>query len=327
MSTLIVTTQGAYVRKHGGQVVVTHKDEVVTAMPEAMLEALMLVGAVQVSTQAVTELLDRGIPLIYLSRGGQFRGLLVPGWAKHARRRLAHYACAIDAGFARETARSLVAAKIRSSVMTLEKWRRNDWGEVGEALAAVRVAGGALARCRDVAGIRAVEAQAAKAHFSGLAGCLPPAFPWRGRSRRPPRDPINALLSFGYMMLVGLGVGAVHAAGLDPDLGFLHGPEYGRPGLALDLVEPLRAPFADHAALLAVRSGLVGPEEFTEGEETGCRLSPEALRRYAGFLHRRLDPGATGGAMTALEALAGDIREAVEAHRAPVWGAMVREAA
>jgi hypothetical protein len=129
------------------------------------------------------------------------------------------------------------------------------------------------------------------------------------------------------MMLVGLAVGAVHAAGLDPDLGFLHGPEYGRPGLALDLVEPLRAPFADHVALLAVRSGLVGAGEFTDGAETGCRLAPEALRRYAGFLHGRLDPGAAGGAMAALEGLAGDFREAVEAHRAPVWGVAIREAA
>ena len=328
MSTLFITTQGAYLRKQGGRFLVTQKEKTLLSMPEAMVSSVMLLGYVQVSTQAVTELLDQGIPLLYLSRSGMFRGILQPGYPKNVERRLAQYECSVEPGMALETARTIVAAKMEGSLATLRKWQRNGWGSLRDPIASIVACRRDLSSCDTLVGVRGKEAQAAKLHFAALATSLPAGFYWPGRNRQPPRDPVNALLSFTYMIVLGHLVAAIYAAGMDPFVGFLHQLDYGRPSFALDLLEPLRGPWCDHPVMLALQSETITPADFETTSRDGCRLSASALPRFVKYLQGHLRPEEETGIRRPIAALLSAMQQAVQEHRAPDWsGVLEREAA
>ncbi|HMO50092.1 MAG TPA: CRISPR-associated endonuclease Cas1 [Kiritimatiellia bacterium] len=327
MSTLFITTQGAYLRKRAGQFVVTNKDQELTVLPEAMLECVVLLGAVQVSTQAMTALLDQGVPLLYLSRSGHFRGMLQPGFPKNVERRLIQYECASNPEFSTTAAKCLVKAKMDASLFTLSKWRRNDWGDTSSALDGIRSCRDRLTDAERMEAVLAVEAQAAKYHFGGLAAALPPGFRWEGRNRQPPRDPVNALLSLSYMLVVGFAVAAAYAGGLDPFVGFLHQLEYGRPSFALDLLEPLRAAWCDHAVVKALQAEELRPEDFETTAADGCRLTTEGFKRYIHLFRNQTDPDNPSGINRTLQAYVRDFQQAMKDRRPPVWTEAMQEAA
>lgn len=327
MSTLFITTQGAYLRKRAGQFVVTNRDQELTSIPEAMLECVVLLGAAQVSTQAMTALLDQGIPLIYLARSGHFRGLLQPGLPRNVERRLVQYECSHDPSFSIPAARALVSAKINGSAFTLRRWKKYGWGNSAQALAGLVSCRSRLEACVRLEEVLAVEAQAAKLHFSGLAEALPPGFRWEGRNRQPPRDPVNALLSLSYMLVVGFAAAAAYAGGLDPFVGFLHQLEYGRPSFALDLLEPLRAAWCDHAVIKALQAEELGPEDFETTTADGCRLTTNGFNRYIHLFQKQNDPDNPDGINRALQAYVRDFQQAMKERRAPVWSEDLSEAA
>ncbi len=320
MSVIYVTTQGAYVKKRAGRVVVCRGEEELASVPESAVDAVVLFGHVQVTTQTVHLLLSQGTPLVYLSRGGSFRGILQPGMPKNPFVRLAQYEASLDAEFACEMARQLVDSKLAAQELVLRKWKRNEWMEDEDVLCGLSDHREDLLRAHDVPSIMGVEAAAARAYFEGLARALPPGFVWNGRNRRPPRDPVNALLSLSYMLLVGQAVSACHAAGLDPFIGFLHALDYGRPSLALDLIEPLRAPYADHLVIRLLQGDHFTPDDFTLSEEEGCRLNPESFRVFIDHF----DAFASGRGneeplRNRLQALARMVSGAVRERRPAAW--------
>lgn len=328
MSTLFITQQGGYLRNVGGRFVVTHKDEEILALPEAMVECVVLLGMVQVSTQAATHLLDMGVPLLYLSRSGKFRGMLQPGYPKNVERRLAQYECSIDPVFVRDAARAVVTAKIETSICVLRKWERNGWLPADLPARALRQCIRRLPECTDLAALRTAEAQAAKIHFHVLANSLPPGFTWEGRNRRPPRDPVNALLSLSYMLALGFAVSAAYAGGLDPHIGFLHGLEYGRPSFALDVLEPLRAEWCDHTVMRVLQAEELGPEDFEETKADGCRLTREGLNLFIRRFQERAAPEQEGrGIRSVTQRLVRETQEAIRGHRTLAWSAALREEA
>lgn len=282
MSTLYIGTQGSVLRSNAGRFVVSKGEAVLQEIPEAALDAVMLLGYVQVTTQAAHHLMERGVPLLYLSRTGIFRGMLQPGFPKNVFRRMAQYDASLHPDFALEIARAMVLSKIRSEAATHRKWARNGWIEDDDASDWSRMMDAAMAADSHEA-LLGAEAAAAAFYFDAFGGCVPPPFWWDGRNRFPPRDPVNALLSLTYMLAVGEAVSVCYATGLDPFVGFLHALDYGRPSLALDLIEPLRAPVCDHLVMRALQRESFSPDDFELQTESGCRLHPDALRRYLAF--------------------------------------------
>jgi CRISPR-associated protein Cas1 len=279
MSVIYVTTQGACLRCQAGRYVVTHRDREISAVPEAAVEGVVLMGHVQVSTRAVQALLEAGVPLLYMTLHGRFRGMLQPGCPKNAFVRIAQYDASLDADFALGMARQFIKAKFQGQIDTLHKWRRNGWlldGDPTDDLLELRRTLDDRVTLTDLVGLEAV---AARTYFQGLGSALPPPFAWQGRHRRPPTDPVNALLSLTYMMVVGETVSACYTAALDPLIGFLHQLDYGRPSLALDILEPLRACYCDHLVMRLLQAETLSSEDFTITDE-GCRLSPEGFREY-----------------------------------------------
>ncbi len=289
-------------------------------MPEAMVECVVLLGMVQVTTQAATKLLDSGIPLLYLSRAGRFRGMLQPGYPKNVARRLAQYECSLDAVFVHNAARSIVEAKIRSSMNVMRKWQRNRWLDTDLPVKAVHQCIERLASCSDLPALRAAEGQAAKIYFHVLSHALPPGFVWNGRSRQPPRDPVNALLSLSYMLTLGFAVSASYAGGLDPYVGFLHNLEYGRPGFALDILEPLRAEWCDHTVMRLLQAETIVATDFEETTKDGCRLKTGALPRYIHEFQARATPEQhQRGLQATLKELIRETQDAIRERRSLDW--------
>lgn len=282
MSMVYINTQGAWLRKSGGRFVVMKGEEELSSIPESSVDGVVLMGSVQVSTQAVHELLEQGIPVMYLSQGGHFKGMLQPGYPRNVFLRLAQYEASLNADFAVSIAREVVRSKLSNQLTSIRKWRRNGWTEepaeiapeaIGECL--VRLDGAA-----NVAELMGFEAQASRCYFDELGAALPAPFTWEGRNRQPPKDPVNALLSLTYMMVTGECVSACYVAGLDPFVGFLHQLDYGRPSLALDLIEPLRSVFCDHFVLRILQAEVFTAEHFVFTDDKGCRLKPGEFARY-----------------------------------------------
>ena len=281
MATLYLTEQGSMIRKTSDRLVVMKKREVLAEIPCEKLETIFLYGAVQVSTQALAQLLDHGIELAFFTMNGRLRGQITPPKAKNVVLRMKQYELVSDKPRCLDLARELVAAKIGNSAGLLRRLRIHHPDTV--PLEPIRELEHQAERARLVTSLdelRGVEGSAAARHFSALTGVLPREIGFTGRNRRPPRDPMNALLSFGYVLVGNELQSLLDGMGFDPYIGFFHQIDYGRPSLALDLLEELRAPLIDRFSVgLLTRRRLI-PDDFEQTPEKGCLLKREPLRRY-----------------------------------------------
>jgi CRISPR-associated protein Cas1 len=285
---LVVQTPGAQIGQRGEQLVVSVKGEEVRKIPGQQVRAIYCYGAIQLTAQAVETCLDLGIDVAYFSPAGRFIGLLrgLPASGVDARR--GQYRLFELPGVRLQLAREIIRAKIHNQRVML---MRN--GDVPDRVLAL-LAGfrDATGSARDLTELLGLEGNAAALYFEQFDSMLKQRedwkFDWRGRNRRPPRDPVNALLSLGYSMLAKELTGVCHAVGLDPFLGFLHQPRYGRPALALDLMEEFRPLVADSVAISLVNRGELGPEDFIKSAN-GTFLNDAGRKRFWEAWFRRLD--------------------------------------
>jgi CRISPR-associated protein Cas1 len=195
--------------------------------------------------------------------------------------RFKQYELAHAAPFCLELAREIVRAKVESSVTVLKRFRANHPEALPLAeVAELEEAAGSAERAGTLEALRGVEGSAAARYFGAFRALVPPAFGFEGRNRRPPRDPVNALLSFGYVLVGNELSSLLDGMGFDPYVGFYHQIDYGRPSLALDLLEEFRAALVDRwsASLLNLR--LLQKDDFRNTPNDGVLLTREALRRY-----------------------------------------------
>lgn len=280
MSIIYIQEQGAYLRKQGGRFAVMRHDEVLLSVPEAVVERVVIFGNVQISSQVVRECLDRGIEIVYLSMNGKYYGMLEPGYPKNVFMRVKQYHLYSDAEYLKRSSAAILRGKISSEVVVLRRWVRSGWLEETEVVDELLKIRESLDGKADISELMGSEAYAAKLYFSALGEALPPEFVWKGRRKHPATDPVNALLSLTYMMCVGEIISKCYAHGLDPFIGYLHQLDYGRPGLALDLIEPLRAMYCDHFVMKLLQKEVFSSGDFTNSKNLGCRLSSEGFQEY-----------------------------------------------
>ncbi|MDP2663055.1 MAG: CRISPR-associated endonuclease Cas1, partial [Dehalococcoidia bacterium] len=254
MPNLYVTEPGARIEKEYGRLQVTSRDgDLLMEVPVNRVENVILLGNVGVTTPALSLLMDCGVGLIFLTSSGKFRGRLQGDLSKNVFLRQAQYEHARDGAFCLEMARSLVRGKL-SNQRTL--CLRLDETETDERVVAAAVEMRSLAQrlneAPDLASQRACEARGAKVYFSVLRCYLRQGWDFPRRKRRPASDPVNALLSLAYTFLHQCVFSAIEAVGLDPHCGFYHALKYGRPALALDLMEEFRPLVADSVVLTLI---------------------------------------------------------------------------
>lgn len=285
---VVVQTAGAMVGMRGGEITVTLKSESLGKFPAEQVHAIYLYGAVQLTAQASVGCLERGIDVAYFSPAGRFLGLLrgLPESGVDARQ--GQYRLFGEPGTRLQLAREIIRAKIHNQRVLL---MRN--GEAPEEtikkLATLRDKASEAPGLQTLLGI---EGAAASLYFASFETMLRErqgwSFEFDKRNRRPPRDPINALLSMGYSMMAKEFAGVCHTVGLDPFLGFFHQPRYGRPALALDLMEEFRPLIADSIAISLVNRGEIRPSDFI-ASASGTFLNENGRRSFWENYFRRMD--------------------------------------
>jgi CRISP-associated protein Cas1 len=287
-----VQAQPARVRKRGETLLIeTDGGEATARLVDT--SQLVLHGAVDVTAPVLHELMRREIPVSWHSAGGWFLGHTIGTGHKNVELRTAQYRASFDAAFCLRLSKALVASKLRNARTLL---RRNARGEAPpEApLAGLRRAVRAVAEARSLAELLGVEGNGAALYFGSFAAMLGGGdagpglrFEFESRNRRPATDPVNAMLSFAYAMLVRELTQTLSAVGFDPYRGFYHQPRYGRPALALDLMEPFRPILADSAVVTAINNGEVRPADFVWAGRA-CALTPAGRKKLIAAFERRL---------------------------------------
>lgn len=289
MAYLYLTEQGAILRKAGDRFLVDKDDEVLLDLPYHKLETVLLFGNIQVTTQALAELLEKGVNLSLFSRQGQYRGSLAPPRGRNVELRLAQFDWYRDGPRSLTAARAFVKAKIANGAAVLARYREHNDVPSGfeERVKGLEAAIASSDAATSVAALDGLEGAAAHAYFSLLMSFNKSGIDWPGRRKHPSTDPLNALLSLAYTLLMHELTALAEGAGLDPYLGFLHQVDYGRPSLALDLMEPFRHPVADRLVLTLVNREMLGSDDFRSGgERPGLFLAPAALKRFFGEYER-----------------------------------------
>lgn len=283
MSVLYVEEQGAYLRKRDERLVVEVNREAIRDIPLVNLEQVVCFGNVQVSAQTLGLLLEQGVDLCFLTAHGRFRGRLVGEVARNARIRQAQWAAASDPQREFDLAARFVIGKLQNQRALLRRHARQYGGENRALRASIETMTDALQAVPDAPtldALRGIEGEAAKVYFAEFGHLLRrEGFSFAERTRRPPTDPVNALLSFAYTLLMNEILGAVHTVGLDPYVGFLHAERHGKPSLALDLMEEFRPCFADALVLSVLNNRVLTPEDFEE-DAGSCRLCVGSKRRF-----------------------------------------------
>jgi len=267
---------------------------------------------VSLSIPALCECLRRSIPIVLLARNQSVLGICQPP-AGSARIRITQHRRSTETGLVLALAATLVEAKIQNSRRVLQRLAANRADcVIDRSLTELEHLRRNCLDASTVDILRGYEGAAAARYFETYAKFFPTHCPFPGRSRRPPLDPPNALLSFAYTLLTVETEAVVQAAGLDPALGFLHQPDDGRPSLALDLVEPFRAPVADGLALDLIGHGTVRADVHFEHRDGGCFLNLEGRRRFFTAYERRLEREFTSEQHGTRTSLRGEMRRQVQ---------------
>jgi CRISPR-associated protein Cas1 len=292
---LYVQEQGARISKDGERLVISVRGAADREVRLLELSHVALFGNVQVTTQAVQALCEREIPLVYLSRGGWFYGMTAGLAHKNVELRIAQHRV-IEAGGALPLARAFVAGKIQNQRTLL---RRNLAERDPKLIGRLALHARQARHTRDADSLLGIEGIGAKLYFGAFGRLFGGAGAWagvafqeQGRNRRPPRDQVNAVLSFLYAMLTKECTVLAQAVGFDPFRGFYHVPKYGRPALGLDLCEEFRPLIADSVCITLFNQGELTERDFVR-RARGVALTSAGRRAVLAGYERRMDQTVT----------------------------------
>jgi len=289
-ATVYVTEQGALVRSRGDRIRVVSAGRTVFSAGFGRVRQLVCVGRVGMTTPFLHRALREDVDIVLLGQQGTFLGRLSAGTTGNVELRHAQHRVADDSERTLAFAKAVVTGKIANlRTLLLRAARGKDRGpeviELAEWLLARR---NDVAAAQSLAELMGVEGAAARAYFAALGRILGPEWAFTSRQRRPPPDPVNAMLSFGYTLLAEDAVSALNIAGLDPEMGFLHAARHGRPSLALDLMEEFRPVIVDSTVLRLIANRQIAPSDFTRTVDGGCQLVEAALDTYLAAYERRM---------------------------------------
>ncbi len=295
LNTLYITTQGAMLRLDHGTVRVVAEDETLARLPLVRLQAIVVFGRVTITTPLIHRCAEDGRGVVWLTRYGRFRARLSGRTLGNVLLRRAQHEALDDPDRTLALARQYVAGKVQNArTLTLRSARDSSGADDEAELRAVadNLASllGEIRDASDLDVLRGLEGIAARAYFRGFGGMVRAdraAFTPDGRTRRPPRDRANALLSFCYALLRAECEAALEGVGLDPQVGYLHALRPGRPALALDLMEELRPAIADRLVLRLVNRRQIRADHFEETPGSAVSLNEQGRRALLAEYERR----------------------------------------
>lgn len=287
MPTLYLIDQGSKLKRTSERLVVEKDGNLLLEVPFFKVDRILIYGNITITTPAMIFLLENGIDTSFLSLYGKFRGRLLPRASKNIYLRVAQFDKYKDEEFKMSFARQILRGKLKNSRIILSKYASNHpevnfSRHIRELDGQIR----SLERKVKLSPLLGVEGQASAVYFDAFPQMIRGDFSFQGRTRRPPRDPVNSLLSFCYTLLTNEIDSLLNALGFDPYVGYLHGINYGRPSLALDLVEEFRH-LGERFTLYLLNNGVIKASDFEEREK-GFYLKDKARRVFFSHYEKRM---------------------------------------
>ncbi|MDD4268945.1 MAG: CRISPR-associated endonuclease Cas1 [Pirellulaceae bacterium] len=297
MAIVAIAEQGTSVHAQGELLLVVREGRTIKRLRLSDVDQLLLYGRVELSSGAISVLARRNVDVVFSTLRGSFKARLSTRASKNVGLRLAQLRFADNPQSALEISRAIVVGKVtHQRQILLRAQRRLAAEEIAQALGQMRLLIHRAERENQIDSLRGLEGQAAALYFGNFGRLIRSApFSFTGRNRRPPRDPVNAALSFGYALLTNTAETEVLRCGLDPMVGFFHQPAYGRPSLVLDLIEEFR-PIVDSLVLRMINRRQLGPLDFQQqaGESLESLLAETSDGRESSAAGR--PDGESGGA-------------------------------
>ena len=279
MSVLYVKEQGAFIHRAGARIEVTKQNKRLLSFPVASIEGISIMGNIQISTQALTHLLRNGVDVSIFSYSGEFIGQINANASKNIFLRIAQYDTYQNMNARIDIAKTIVYNKIRNQMQLIRDYRYKDGFSPKKELNKMRKMQSTLDDRLTANEILGVEGMCSHLYFTCFAHMINCSCKFQGRNRRPPRDPVNVILSLGYTFLTREVCTSLEAESFEMYLGFLHGVRYGRKSLALDIVEEFRQPVIDRLVIRDFNKRIINEFDFETGNEV-IRLKEEGFRKF-----------------------------------------------
>lgn len=293
MASVYVTEYGAVIGKRNGRLTVSVRRQEILSIPFEQVDGIYILGSAILTSQAYVECLSRGICVTFLSKGGHYFGRLIS--TNHVNTGRQRMQCELyHAPFALILSKTVVSAKIHNQSALLYRIAKSapEDTDMEPARATLRQMEDKAAFAKDLDTLLGCEGYAAKAYFQAVSVCMPDPFRFNGRSRRPPLDPFNSMLSFGYTLLLYDVYAMLENRGMTPYFGFYHQDSERHPTLASDLMEEWRAPLVDSLVISLIRRHEIQPYMFEQAEDGGFYMNKDALSVFIIAFQRKLDDNA-----------------------------------
>lgn len=280
MSVLYVKEQGACIRKKSECLVVSKGTDTLLQMPVANLNNIAVIGSVQITTQALYMLMTKGVDINYFTRSGKYLGCTAAEVSRNVFLRLAQYEVYHDLERRLDFARKIVDNKILNQISIIRgySFQNTDYKRKAD-LEKMEEYRGKLFNKKTSNEVLGIEGICSNIYFGAFGRMFLCEFEFHGRNRRPPKDPINAIISLGYTFLTKEVSNALEAESFEMYLGFLHGIRYGRKSLALDMVEEFRQPVVDRLTIRLFNKRMITKYDFSM-EDDQILLNEEGFKKF-----------------------------------------------
>jgi len=262
MAILYLNKDGEKLKVKNKRFIIEYKNEKIFQIPVIKVEDIVIVGNVEVTTPALHLISRNGISTCFISKYGDFYCKIEPGFPKNIYTRLQQYEKSKDMNFCLKFAKCIICGKIHNQRALLYKYYLNHKINITESLKGLRNIYRRVATANSIQTILGLEGRASFIYFQTLGKIVPDDFKFKKRTKHPPKDMFNSLLSLGYTLLYNEIMTAIISSALDPYIGFVHKLEYGRASLALDLMEEFRVPAIDTLILGIVNKKIIKKEHF-----------------------------------------------------------------
>ena len=288
MSFVYVTEHGALIRLSGGKIIIEKAKKTLAEIPKNTIEGLVILSSVQITSQAIVEFLNIGVPVTWISGTQKFYGRL-ESMSRVNVMRQARQIKMQDSNFSLSMAQKVIEAKLHNQQVILKRYnRRRISDNVSKIIKSIDTIAKFIPNTILISRIMGYEGIAAKNYFSALSEIVPKDFNFEKRSRRPPRDMFNAMLSFGYSLLMSEVHTAINTAGLHPYFGFMHAMKEHHPTLASDLMEEWRPILVDSMVMALVSHNEIKPNNFEPEKISGIFLNSAGRKIFLSAYEKKL---------------------------------------
>jgi CRISPR-associated protein Cas1 len=282
MNSLYITDNGLQLQKRSNRIAVKKEGKIIKEIPTLELKRILIFGNNQLSTDLMRHLSAKGVEVAFLSSNNRFKFRLVPETSKNIYLRMAQHDQYRNMSFRISWGRSIIETKLKNQRNFLIRCQKNQPDiAIKSAVERLKECMVKVGQQQSIEQIMGVEGYGSARYFEAFAKIIrDKSFVFTKRQYHPPPDPVNAMLSFGYMMLLNELNSLLEAFGFDVFLGFLHSAKYGRASLATDLIEEFRSPIIDRLVIYLINLGVIKPSQFVQDEKDGVKMDDKAIKSF-----------------------------------------------